>query len=162
MHRVHIAEQVSVERTAEHVAEVLAKAQPEWFEAIAALAWREGELAEGRRIGAGAVRRDGEEQPRHVIELDAPTVTRLGNTCREVRWVVHGFTTLFHELLGRLVSYERNDMVVLLMFATYESLDHSDDWGDGAGAERMGVACRPVEVIVRAFLGHLRTALESL
>ena len=162
MHCVHVAEQVSVERTPERVAEVLAKAQPEWLEAIAALAWREGELAEGRRVGAGAVRHEGQSQPRHVIEIDAPVLTRRNCVSRDFRWIVHGPSNLFHEFAGRLVSYDFDEVVVLWAFGTYESLDHDDDWGDGAGAERLGIAARPVEVVVRAFLGHLRTALESL
>jgi hypothetical protein len=162
VHRVHVAEQVSVERTPERVAEVLAKAQPEWLEAIAALAWREGELAEGRRVGAGAVRHERDNQPRHVIEIDAPFVTKRQCICRNFRWIVHGPSSLFHEFSGQIVSYDFADVVVLWAFGSYESLCYADDWGDGAGAERVGVAARPVEVVVRAFLGHLRTALESL
>jgi hypothetical protein len=162
VHRVHVAEQVSVERTPEHVAEVLAKAQPEWLEAIAALAWRAGELAEGRRVGAGAVRHEAENQPRHVVEIDAPRSSHRFDVCRDFRWIVHGPSSLFHELSGQIVSYDFDQVAVLWVFAMYESLDHTDDWGDGAGAERVGVACRPAEVVVRTFLGHLRTALESL
>jgi len=162
VHRVHVAEQVSVERTPEHVAGVLAKAQPEWLEAVAALAWREGELAEGRRVGAGAVRHEAQNHPRHVIEIDSPHhLTRFG-VCRDLRWIVHGPSSLFHELSGQIVAYDVGEVAVLWMFANYESLDHTDDWGDGAGSERVGVACRPAEVVVRTFLGHLRTALECL
>jgi hypothetical protein len=162
VHRVHVAEQVSVERTPERAAEVLAKAQPEWFEAIAALAWREGELAEGRRVGAGAVRHEGQNRPRHVFEIDAPKSAPRDSMCRDFRWIVHGPSSLFQELSGQLVAFEFDGVVVLWTFARYESLYNGDDWGDGSGAERLGIACRPVEVVVRAFLGHLRTALESL
>src|SRR5262249_10236443 len=142
--------------------EVLAKAQPEWLEALAALAWREGELAEGRRVGAGAVRHEGENHPRHVIEIDAPDLNPKQCVCRKFRWTLHGPSRLVHELTGQLVSYDFEGIVVLWTFATYESLYYADDWGDGAGVERVGVASRPVETVVRAFLGHLRTALESL
>ena len=161
MHRVHVAEQVSVERTPEHVGQLLAKAQPEWFEAVAALAWREGELAEGRRFGAGVVRHERNVAPRHVIEIENP-VNHRASLCRNFRWMVHGPTNLFQELSGQLVSYPFGEAAVLWLYATYESLYIGDDWGDGGGAERVGAACRPVEVAVRAFLGHLRTAFESL
>ena len=161
MHRVHVAEQVSVERTPEHVAHLLAKAQPEWLEAIAALAWREGELAEGRRVGAGVVRHERNGAPRHVVEIGGPE-THRESLCRNFRWQVHGPTNLFQELSGRLVAYPFEDTAVLWVYAAYESLYNGDDWGDGGGAERVGAACRPVEVTVRALLGHLRTAFESL
>jgi hypothetical protein len=82
--------------------------------------------------------------------------------CREFVWVVNGASGLFHELTGILVAYQVNETAVLALYGSYESLDYSDDWGDGAGAELSGAAARPVEVAVRAFLGHLRTALESL
>jgi hypothetical protein len=162
VHRVHVAEQVSVERTPDQASDVISKAQPEWFEAIAALAWRDGELAEGRRYGPGAARRDGEEPPTHVFEVDAAVIRGPGAVCRQFRWTVHGVSGLFHELTGELGTQQFGEVAVLALFATYESLDPSDDWGDGAGAELCGAANRPVEVAVRAFLGHVRTALESL
>jgi hypothetical protein len=162
VHRVHVAEQVSVERTSDQVADVLAKAQPEWFEAVAALAWRDGELAEARRYGAGASRRESEELPRHLFEIDPPTPRNRGEVSREFRWVVNGPTSLFHELTRKLITYPFGDLAVLALYGAYESLDNSDDWGDGAGSEQTGAANRPVEVAVRAFLGHLRTAFESV
>ena len=100
--------------------------------------------------------------PAHVFQVEPPEVPERGEVSRDLLWVVNGASNLFHELTGTLFVYPVRDTAVLALYGSYESLDYSDDWGDGAGSERIGAASRPVEVAVRAFLGHLRTALESL
>lgn len=161
MHRVHVAEQVSVERTTARVVALLTNAQPRWLESLAGLAWREGEFAEGRRSGADSMRRADEELPQHSIKLDGIVEPIPLNTCIDFRWEARCASNLFHELRGTFIVFPYDQTAVLGVVAWYESLDYVDDWGDGSGAERTGTANRPVEVVVRSFLGHLRTALEG-
>ena len=61
-------------------------AQPGWFESLAGFAWREGELAEGRRSGTESTRRAASDAPRHSFELAATAITpmplrRRASTC---------------------------------------------------------------------------------
>jgi hypothetical protein len=159
LHRVHVAEQVSVARTPERVAALMRHSEPGWLDTLAALGWREGEVADALRTRSE--RNDPCGAPEVVFTVgdeftDPPAILAVS-----VRWNADGATRLFREFTGDIIVYRFAGMAVVAMLGSYESLESGDEWTDVAAAERTGTASRPAEVAVRAFLGHLRTALEG-
>ena len=159
MHRVHVAEQVSVARTPERVAALIRHSEPGWLDALAALGWRAGEAADALRTGRE--RNDSGGAPEVVFTLGDEFAGAPAILCIRFSWKVDNATRLFRELTGDVIIYRFDGTAVVGIFGSYDSLEHSDEWTDVAAAERTGTASRPAEVAVRAFLGHLRTALEG-
>jgi hypothetical protein len=142
---VHVAEQVSIERPTASVLEIL---RPTVLVPFLQIAWSEGELALRHRGVSWATT---PSEPRHSLRL-TPRSTAADATVLAVAWSVQGAVVLFRTLRGQLIVRSFDDGSTLEMVATYSPI------GDPSSS---GTARRPVEIVVRSFLGHVRNAVES-
>ena len=174
---MHVAEQVSIERLPHDVIALLGQRPATWLQPFLLLAWNEGEAAL-RRLGHACVRAAPAEAPAslpvpalvaagpsaarpatvgnparsdHQLRLGDPTCRPGGSTVFGVVWTVDAPKVLFRRLRGDLVVEPFGDGVVLGLRATCVPE------GDPGS---LGTAQRPVELVVRSLLGHIRTALE--
>lgn len=179
---MRVAEQVSVEQPPELVIELLGQRPATWLQPFLLLAWNEGEAAL-RRVGRGVVPaavapaaapavpalvaagapplalagagRQIEPGPQvksdHQLRLSDPACRPGGCTVFGLVWTVDAPRVLFSRLRGDLLVEPFGDGAVLGLRATCEP--------EGEPGS-LGTAQRPVELVVRSLLGHIRTALE--
>ena len=171
---MHVAEQVSIGRPPEVVVALLAQRPAIWLQPFLLLAWNEGESAL-RRLGrlpsaraapavavAGGHRRAGPapaEDPRprtrakpdHQLRLGDAVPRSDGATCFGILWTVSAADGLFRRLRGDLLVEPFDGDAVLSLRASYVAEEET---------AVCGTAHRPVELVVRSLLGHIRTAVE--
>jgi hypothetical protein len=148
---VRVAEQVSIERPPAAVVELLGQRPATWLQPFLLLAWNEGEAALRRLgCGAGSVATATVAMTDHQLRLSEP-VSRNGTTSFGVVWTAGAAALLFRRLRGELVVEPFERGTVLGLRATCVSQGEP---------ELLGTAQRPVELVVRSLLGHIRTALE--
>jgi hypothetical protein len=95
--------------------------------------------------------------PSRSHELVTSEPQRSGATvCRSFRWRTCSYRTLFEELTGQLDARLAESGVILSVEGVYVPAAGLRDHALGAQAAR-----RAAEATVRAFLGHLRSALEQ-
>ena len=164
---MHVAEQVSVERPPDAVVALLAQRPATWLQPFLLLAWNEGE-ASLRRLGhvsapaapalvtagsppAMAAAAANHTKSDHQLRLGEPECRPGGSTAFGVVWTVDAPKVLFRRLRGDLVVEPFGDSAVLGLRA--KCVPEGDPGS-------LGTAQRPVELVVRSLLGHIRTALE--
>ncbi len=143
--RVHVAEQVSIGCAPEVVVELLSQRPATWMQPFLLLAWNEGDAAL-RRLGRAT--RGTTDQ--HQLRLGDPVPRTGGTTSFTIAWTVDS-SDLFHRLRGELLVLPFESGTVLALRATCTGNGH---------VEAGGTALRPVELVVRSLLGHIRTAIE--
>lgn len=183
---MHVAEQVSIERPPEVVVGLLSQRPATWLQPFLLLAWNEGEAALRRlgqlpaaaaaaacapamagtaaaAVGRGAAGRPlADEQPGsagaatarradHHLRLGEPMPRNGGGTSFAVLWTAGSAEALFRRLRGELAVEPFEGGAVLGLRGTCVS---QGDTG------LVGTAQRPVELVVRSLLGHIRTAVE--
>lgn len=151
---MHVAEQVSIEQPPDVVVALLGRRPDTWLQPFMLLAWNDGEAAL-RRLG-GTVEEDAAAASNgkvdHQLRLGDPAARPAGATAFALLWTVDPTRGLFRRLRGDLVVEPFDDGAVLGLRATCV--------GDGEQG-LLGTAQRPVELVVRSLLGHIRTAVES-
>jgi hypothetical protein len=151
---VRVAEQVSIERPPDVVVALLGRRPDTWLQPFVLLAWNEGQAAQ-RRLGgtleATVAAPAGNGKAEHQLRLGEPATRPAGVTAFGLLWTVDAPRGLFRRMRGDLVVEPFEAGTVLGLRATCIA--------DGEQA-LVGTAQRPVELVVRSLLGHIRTAVE--